>query len=288
MTDEFLVAPASVNEMRIVLEWAAAQGWNPGLRDEAAFHPTDPGGFLIGRLGGEPVTALSVIRYGDGFGFAGLWLTHPAARGTGLGRHTWRTGLHRLAGRTVGLDALPRLSAGEVAPPALAHFTTAGFATAWHNLRCAGTPAVVEPSLGVLLADAHDIGFADLAAYDRRFFPASRDAFLASWITLPGHRALIAVRDGALAGFGVLRPARDTNRVGPLYAASADVAAMLLTALSAGEHVTIDVPVCNAVAVDVVERLGLKPQWESARMYRGGVPDVDVAGLFGVTTLELG
>lgn len=279
MTDEFLVAPASANEMRIVLEWAAAEGWNPGLSDEMAFHPTDPGGFLIGRLAGEPVTAISVIRYGTGFGVVGLYLTHPTARGNGLGLHTWRTGLRRLQGRNVGLDAMP-LQEGD--------FRKFGFHTAWRNIRYQGTPGLVEPSLGVLLADAHDIGFADLAAYDRRFFPAGRDAFLTSWITLPGHRALVAIRDGSLAGFGVLRPARETARIGPLYAASSDVAAMLVSTLSAGEPVMIDVTGANPVAIDVAERLGLKPQGETARMYTEGIPDIDLRGLFAVTTLELG
>jgi len=38
----------------------------------------------------------------------------------------------------------------------------------------------------------------------------------------------------------------------------------------------------------VAERLGLKPLWETARMYTGPAPDVDQAGIYAVSTLELG
>ena len=50
----------------------------------------------------------------------------------------------------------------------------------------------------------------------------------------------------------------------------------------------IDVPDRNKPAVALAERLGLKPSFETARMYTGADPNVDYAGLFGVTSLELG
>ena len=52
--------------------------------------------------------------------------------------------------------------------------------------------------------------------------------------------------------------------------------------------VAIDVPDRNRAAVRLAEQMGLKPAFETARMYTGADPAVDYAGLFGVTSLELG
>jgi len=34
-------------EVDLAVDWAASEGWNPGLDDAACFHAADPGGFLI-------------------------------------------------------------------------------------------------------------------------------------------------------------------------------------------------------------------------------------------------
>ena len=278
---EFKVTTASVADLRRIGEWAGDEGWNPGDDDAAAFFPADPRGFLIGRLDGEPITSISGIRYGDDFGFIGLYITRPEFRGRGYGLRTWNAGLDRLAGRLIALDGV---SAQQD------NYRKSGFRPAWSNVRYQGVPAA-GPAAGVTVTDAREIGFDRLAAYDRRFFPAARDAFLSAWIAGPEHRAVVAIRDGDLVGLGVLRPARDAPRVGPLYAADPGVAEALLDGLTKGrerEEIVIDVPSVNETAVDLVERLGLKALWETARMYTGPTPDLDLAGLYAVTTLELG
>src|SRR5262249_21988221 len=129
------------------------------------------------------------------------------------------------------------------------------------------------------------------AAYDRRFFPEPRDSFLAAWISLPERAAMVAVRDGALAGFAVMRTAAGPSRVGPLYAETPPIANTLIAAL-AGElqatAIAIDVPDVNRPAVRLAEQIGLRPAFETARMYTGRNPDVDIAGTYGVTSFELG
>ncbi|WP_326698464.1 GNAT family N-acetyltransferase [Streptomyces sp. NBC_01754] len=279
----FEITTASADDVTMLGDWAHEEGWNPGLADGQAFFAADPCGFLIGRLDGEPVTSVSVVRYGDSFGFLGFYLTRPSLRGRGYGLRTWRAGTERLAGRTVGLDGVPAQQD---------NYRRSGFRTAWGNARYEGVvPDGVPPPAGVALTDARALPFVRLAAYDRRFFPAARDSFLAPWITAPGHTALAAVRDGGLAGFAVLRTCRGASRVGPLHADSPEVAAALVGALAAGAPevpVAIDVPDVNPAAVRLAEQLGLTPSFDTARMYTGPVPEFDRAGVFGVTSLELG
>jgi hypothetical protein len=52
--------------------------------------------------------------------------------------------------------------------------------------------------------------------------------------------------------------------------------------------VAIDVPDRNKTAVRLAEQMGLKPAFETARMYTGPDPAIEMAGMFGVTSLELG
>jgi len=188
----------------------------------------------------------------------------------------------RLAGRNVGLD-------GVVAQQD--NYRKSGFSRAWNNIRHQGAPRDAAPPAGVVLADARDIAFDRLAAYDRRFFPEVRDAFLAPWISLPERASMVALGDGALQGFAVIRASRGSARIGPLYAASPEIAAALVCALAAklaASTVAVDIPDINPPALRMAEQLGLSPAFETARMYTGPAPAIDRAGLFGVTSLELG
>ena len=47
-------------------------------------------------------------------------------------------------------------------------------------------------------------------------------------------------------------------------------------------------PDFNKPGVALVEAAGLKPSFETARMYTGADPEIDYAGLFGVASFELG
>jgi hypothetical protein len=279
---EFAVSTASADDVKALGGWADELGWNPGASDGQTFFSADPSGFFIGKLNGEAVASISAIRYGSGFGFLGLYISRPSFRGQGYGIQVWRAGMKHLAGRNIGLDGVVEQQG---------NYQKSGFRRAWNHIRYEGVPSGGESPADITLIDARTVPFDELAAYDRRFFPAPRDAFLSSWIALPDRTALAAVRDGRLHGFGVLRAASGASRIGPLYASSPEVALALVNALSAtapGLPVAIDVPDINKPSVLLMERLGLAPSFEAARMFTGQDPDVDMPGIFATTSLELG
>ena len=278
----FNINVASADDVARMADWAGDEGWNPGNTDALAFHAADPGAFLIGRLDGDPVTCISVVRYGAALGFLGFYIARPVVRGKGYGIKVWDAGMARLKGRNVGLD-------GVVAQQH--NYKKSGFRSAWNNIRHEGPPAQSAVPKGVSLVDARGIGFDKLAAFDRRFFPEDRSSFLAPWISLPERAAMVVVQDGKLVGFAVMRACRAASRVGPLFADSPEIAGALVSALATrtgATAVAIDVPDRNKPAVMLAEQMGLKPSFETARMYTGPDPAVDYAGLFGVTSLELG
>lgn len=280
---EFKVSVASADEVRLIAGWAAAEGWYPGDGDETIFHPTDPGGFLVGRLDGQPITSIVAVRQGSERGFIGLYLTLPEFRGQGYGLRTWQAGMSRLTGRIIGLD-------GVVAQQE--NYRKSGFRDAWRTIRYQGELARAQRPAGLEIADARSVGFDELARFDRRFFPAEREAFLSLWITTPGRRAVVARRAGSVVGFAARRPAGEVDRIGPLFADSPEIAEALLAALAesvgGAVPVLLDVPSVNKAANELAVRAGLKETWQTARMYTADVPEVDRAGIYGVTTLELG
>ena len=41
----FTFRPLTYEEFQTLVQWAALEGWNPGLEDAAVFWATDPNGF---------------------------------------------------------------------------------------------------------------------------------------------------------------------------------------------------------------------------------------------------
>ena len=93
---EYVICAAARDEISIPIEWATAEGWNPGLHDADSFYAADPGGFLLGLLNDQPIASISVVKYGESFGFLGFYIVRPEYRGRGYGMQVWRAGLDAL------------------------------------------------------------------------------------------------------------------------------------------------------------------------------------------------
>jgi ribosomal protein S18 acetylase RimI-like enzyme len=282
MSNTLAIRPMQAHEINLAIDWAAAEGWNPGLHDAHCFHAADTSGFLVGMLAGQPVATISVVRYGNAHGFLGLYIVDPAHRGQGLGLQLWQAGMTHLSGRTVGLD-------GVVAQQD--NYRRSGFALAWRNARYeglgTGTP-VSDPQVVPLAA----LPLAQLTAYDLPLFGAPRDAFLQAWVDQPGSIARGLVVDGELKGYGVLRPCRAGFKIGPLFADTPALAERLFVAMRAhvpkGDRFYLDVPTPQLEAVALAQRHAMQPVFETARMYTGVAPTLPLQRVFGITTFELG
>jgi ribosomal protein S18 acetylase RimI-like enzyme len=276
---DFLIRTMSRAELDRVVDWAAAEGWNPGLNDADAFYAADSQGFFVGVLDGEIIASISLVAYDARFSFLGLYIVQPAHRGKGLGLKLWQEALARHGTPLVGLD-------GVVAQQE--NYKKSGFQFSYRNVRYRG---VVAGKPSVRLAAADRVPFDRLLAYDREFFLAPRSDFLSRWIKPVDGKALVAINDGEIAGFGVIRACLEGLKVGPLYAESERIAEELLIALAAtarGDTIYLDVPAPNAAAIRLAEGHGMKPVFETARMYTGAAPDLPLSRLFGVTSFELG
>ncbi|HEV2156760.1 GNAT family N-acetyltransferase [Bradyrhizobium sp.] len=266
-------------EISLAVDWAAAEGWNPGLRDAACFAISDAQGFFVGEIDGEPVATVSCVSYDDRFSFLGFYIVRQDLRGAGHGLRIWNAAIAHAGARVIGLD-------GVVAQQD--NYKKSGFRLAYANIRYGGTIAAPPPPAGVVALDT--VPFALVEADDATVFPAARSAFLRAWINTPGHTGRALLRDGKLTAWGVIRPCRNGCKIGPLVAddrAAADAIVQALLA-SAGGEVFLDVPAINREAIALAETLGLKPVFETARMYTGDIAPLRIDRVFGVTSFELG
>jgi GNAT superfamily N-acetyltransferase len=279
--NDLSIRPMRPEEIAIAIDWAAAEGWNPGLADAACFAIPDSDGFLIGELAGVPAATVSCVNYDAAFAFVGFYVVRQDLRGRGYGLRLWHAAMAHAGARLVGLD-------GVVAQQQ--NYRKSGFQLAYANVRYGGILAAPSRPAANLVA-LSEIALATLAADEATVFPASRPRFLQAWISAAGHVGCALLRDGRLAAWGVIRPCRNGRKVGPLIADDRAGAAAVLTALLAdvgGGEIFLDVPSINQAAVALAEDFGLAPVFETARMYTRAVPPLRLHRLYGVTSFELG
>jgi len=266
-------------EAALAADWAAQEGWNPGIHDAEYFYGTDPGGFFIGELEGDPVACISAVSYGSRYGFIGFYIVRPAYRGKGFGLKIWNYAMNHLKGRLIGLDGVAAQQE---------NYKKYGFRLAYRNIRFSGTGGGSK-SRGI--NNLADVPFQHLLAYDSAQFFVPRPALLRQWIIQPEGAALGYMKNGRLAGFGVLRACREGYKIGPLFADDPDIAESLFVALMAqcpGEPVFLDVPEVNSAAVDLAQSHNMQVVFETARMYTGEPVELPVLRIYGVTSFELG
>lgn len=271
-----VLQPAEVERL---VEWAAGEGWNPGLADAAAFRAADPEGFIGAFVGGEMVAGISAVRYGSGYGFVGLYISRPDARGQGHGKAAWQAGMARLAGRIIGLDGVDAQ---------FENYRSKGFAVAYRTIRFGGHFSAGAGRASSAVAPLSSGDMRDLVAFDRRTFPEPRQAFLGKWFS-PPHVVKVARENGEVTGCGVMRRCGTGWKIGGLTAVDQPTAVAILSALAAettGE-IFIDVPELRAGFIGVLRASGMTRGFETTRMYHGGTIPL-AAELYGVTTLELG
>jgi hypothetical protein len=285
MADDLIIRPASRAEYQTAVDWAAAEGWNPGLDDLAAFFAADPEGFLMGWRNGAPVASISVVRYGPDYGFLGFYIVRPDQRGTGAGIAIWNAGMAHLGNRIIGLDGVPDQQE---------NYKKSGFVLADETVRYSGIPRLSEASGD----DIRDLGpdmLNALTGYDARFYPGPRAAFIHAW-TLPSaetrRHTKVALNSGEIVGYGAIRQCREGYKIGPLFAETEATADALVKALCndipPAAPIAIDAPARNQAATALVARLGLKPSFGAPRMYKGPEPALPTQETFGITTMELG
>jgi len=292
MTEKLEIRNMTRYEVDELVDWAAGEGWNPGLHDADIFWATDPGAFVAADLDGEMIGGGAITSYSGKFGFMGFFIVRPEFRGQGFGNRIWHARRDRLIERlrsdaTIGMDGVFGMQD---------YYARGGFVFSHRDLRfCleiseSGLP-LSDPGDRAVIRPLAEIPFDEVFAYDCSCFPAPRRLFLKGWIDQPDTLALGCRKDGRLSGFGVARACRKGFKIGPLFSDDIRTADALFTRLAefaAGGPIYLDTPENNPTALELVRQHGMTESFGCARMYLGPVPDIAHRHIFGVTTFELG
>jgi len=279
--DHFEVRRAQEDEIQLLCDLAAGEGWNPGLRDIECFYQADKTGFFIGFLNGEPIACISAVKYGADYGFVGFYIVREPWRGKGFGLAIWNHALASLNSRVVGLDGVVDQQD---------NYVKSGFKLSHRNIRFEG-PAKVQEKKALSLVDLKALPFKQIAAFDAGCFFQERKDFLKAWLGEEGHVGFAAIDGQKIKGYGLIRPYCDGYKTGPLFADTPVVANNIFNALCAeveGSNIILDVPENNTEGLLLAERHGLVQSFETARMYKGGSVDLPLDRIYGITSFELG
>lgn len=273
------------HEFANAVEWAANEGWNPGVADAEVFFNTDAEGFW-GAFDKQGLAAvISAVQYSSDFGFVGFYICRPDRRGTGLGYKLWQTVLEDSVLKTIGLDGVVDQQD---------NYRKSGFEFAHRNVRYGGVVEANSPTPDDLITlETHDIAIVDAFEQTCRLFAESRINFLRGWIGNQRHTALALKGPMGIRGYGVIRPCKDGHKIGPLFAKNTKDAQTLFNALlqsrdTQGGKVFLDVPDPNQSAVELAQSHNMQPEFETARMYKGQAPELDLEMTFGISSFELG
>ena len=269
---------ATLPELRRMLDWAAEEGWNPGLDDAEAFLAADSDGFFVAEKAGAPVAAISVVNHADDMAFLGLYLCRPAFRGQGIGYALFRHALDHAGPRTVGLDGVPAQEA---------NYARSGFHRTGKTRRLKGRLPMA--TLHAPVATGADL--ARVAPLDRAANGFDRRAFLAAW-TKPcqTRKTVLLEQGGRVTGFATARLCREGCKIGPVVAPGRDAAFELALQAAAAVKQTdvfIDTPEEQPALGLLLKEKGFVETFSTARMYRGAPPKPGDT-LFAIATMELG
>jgi len=271
-------------ELPWLIQWAAAEGWNPGRYDAECFYSADPRGFFVGELAGQPVGGISGVQYGTAYGFLGFYIVQPEFRGRGWGPQIWSAAMDYLSGRTVGLDAV---TAQEKI------YERAGFARAFRSIRyqLEGGPRPILTGPQAFMLPVQGVPFGQLLEYDRSCFFDHRPEFLTDWLQQPEAVTMAAILEGEVAGYTVMRRCLNGWKIGPLFADEPEIAEDLLLAVirhAPDEPVFLDIPEPNQAGMELARRFAMTPVFETVRMYNREAPALPLHRIFGITSFELG
>ena len=274
------------SEFTLAVEWAAKEGWNPGHADAEVFFNTDPEGFW-GAFDKKGMAAvISAVQYSSDFGFVGFYICREDRRGSGLGYKLWQTVLKDNALKTIGLDGVIDQQD---------NYRKSGFEFAHRNVRYGGVVVKAQSPENDDLFDLLIDEIAVINAFEQtcKLFAESRIEFLRGWIGAENHTAIALKGPMGLRGYGVIRPCEEGHKIGPLFAPTPKDAKVLFDALLARRanqdgKVFLDVPEPNEAATELASSHGMQPEFETARMYKGPAPALDLDMTFGISSFELG
>jgi ribosomal protein S18 acetylase RimI-like enzyme len=263
----------------ITADVAAAQrlrelaGWNQTDQDWLNLLSFEPNGCFVAEMDGRVIGSATSTRYipnsGAGsFGWIGMVLVDPEYRRHGIGSTLLKRCIQYLKDcgvETVKLDATPM---GKLV------YEKLGFRDEYNIERWEGvaTKSSATRLQNYTIAKLTPEELDELEAFDAPIFGARRRAVLEAWLRGWPECAIVARKNGRIAGYALARRGSKFQQVGPVCAEREELCLALLSNVLdrlAGQPVIVDFVTSNAFAKPTGQMLGLKAQRPLLRMAFG-------------------
>lgn len=250
----------AIAQLREAVGWAAHE-WALRL----AIEPDNARFFVVVDDAGVVAATGSGVAYGR-IGFVGNMIVAEGHRRRGIGAAVLRAVIGHL--EAAGCTRL-ELYATEQGRPLYARHGFEFIAPGSHARLPRNVPLQPPTDVTVTIGGPEDLD--ELTAFDQARFGGPRRAILETVLGDRAFPALIARRNGRIAGYGWLRV--DGERIGPWVADDPGVASAILD--EAFRHVpraselTANVPMSNDVGLAWLRSLGVEPDPWDGRMARG-------------------
>jgi GNAT superfamily N-acetyltransferase len=268
-----------------LFDWAKEEGWNPGINDAFIAYNSFPNDFIGYFIADEMIAAGSIVNYAGEFGFMGLFIVKKEYRSQGLGNLLWHQRKSLLisklkSGASIGMDGVFSMQP---------FYTKGGFERLFTDERHVLFGEGFSYSEHVELLDKKYLN--QLHQFDEMCFGFKRTRFLQHWVENSAAKTFVFVNENSLKGYVVIRKAMEGFKIGPLFAENKTVAKELFKACLAevvGEKVSIDIPIINPAAIELLDEFKSEVVFECGRMYYPKAPKCLFHKVFGITSLEFG
>jgi GNAT superfamily N-acetyltransferase len=239
--------------------------WDQVARDWECFLADGSSGATTAVRDGRVIGTSATIRFGARFGWIGMVLVDPEAQGEGLGTSLLAHAIESLHDvPAIRLDATP---AGHQLYLKHHFIDECGL----RRMEAAAVVVRGDPHPAIRAMTPEDLP--EVAAMDLVAFGAARGTLLEWMYAGAPEYAVVARRDGRLAGYGFGRHGFEFEHLGPIVAIDARVAEeMTVACLSrhAGRAFIIDATCHAGEWMEFLGQAGFREQRPFIRMHRGG------------------
>jgi GNAT superfamily N-acetyltransferase len=271
-------------DLEAAMALSAEAGWNQTAEDWRFF--LQRGRTLCLIRHDRPIATAAILPYAPRFAWISMVLVTATQRRQGLAR--WL--LHRCVADVVASGLVPVLDA---TPAGRSVYLGLGFRDAWGMRRLVGRAdgGAAAANTAIAIRPLLDSDWPQLIDLDTEVFGGDRSALLQSLAQRLPRAALVADRNGRIAGFSLGRNGRVMAQLGPIVADDRDTAIALVTGMLSrvSGPVALDVPDCHVGLEQWLVARGFSAERPLTRMvYQRALAFDDTARLFAIAGPELG
>ncbi len=257
--------PFEPRDVDFAVEQCIREGWTVSPSWFRLYLEHDPAGCLVAEAEGRVAGMVTTACYAES-GWVGNLIVSPEHRRGGLGTRLMRAALELLERRGISTVRL------EADPPGMGIYRRLGFVSEVESLRFQrrGPQPRVVPEAAETLGEE---SLPEVAAFDRPRFGDDRGRMLALLLA-DAEAAFQLRREGALAGYAMLRATASGLVIGPWVAVDRTAAAALLGAALArcgDADVTLGLPAACSNGQQLLAEHSFTATPSSFRMVRGEV-----------------